>query len=238
MGFLDGAVRMMPGIEYTVFGHTLSVNLMVPAMVMPGLLIGLAATYPWLEAWARGDKSEHHVLDRPRNAPTRTALGAAFVSFYMMLWIDSGNDLIAIAFGLSINAITWFLRVALFVVPVLVFWITKRMALSLQRRDRDKLIHGRETGQILRLPHGEFIEIHAPVSEHEKAVLLSKVDIAPLPLPPTHDANGVRLPKAALKRAQAKVSGFFYGDNIVKPTAAEIAEAEAHMSHAPGEIEH
>ncbi|MEY4348078.1 MAG: hypothetical protein RIS43_497, partial [Actinomycetota bacterium] len=177
-------------------------------------------------------------LDRPRNAPTRTGLGAAFIAFYMVLWIDSGNDLIAITFGLSINTITWFLRAALFLAPVIAFWSAKRIALSLQRRDRDKLLHGRETGQILRLPHGEFIEIHAPISEKEKAKILSKVDIAPLPLPPATDANGVALPKARIKRAQAKVSGFFYKDNIPKPTAQEIAAAEAHMSHDAQQLEH
>ncbi len=238
MGFLDGAVRMMPGIEYQIFGHTLSLNLMVPAMIMPGVLLGLTMTYPWLEAWARGDKSEHHLLDRPRNAPTRTGLGAAFIAFYMVLWIDSGNDLIAITFGLSINAITWFLRAMLFIAPVVAFWSAKRIALSLQRRDRDKLLHGRETGQILRLPHGEFIEIHAPISEKEKAKLLSKVDIAPLPLPPATDANGVALPQARLKRAQAKVSSFFYKDNVPKPTTQELTEAEAHMSHDAHQLEH
>ena len=84
------------------------------------------------------------------------------VSFYVLLWIGGGNDLIASFFDMSINTITWFLRFAIFLVPPLVFVATKRICLGLQRRDRDKLLHGMETGNILRLPHGEFIEVHAP----------------------------------------------------------------------------
>ena len=33
------------------------------------------ALYPFIEHWVTGDNREHHVLDRPRNAPTRTGLG-------------------------------------------------------------------------------------------------------------------------------------------------------------------
>ena len=77
------------------------------------------------------------------------------VSFYVLLWIGGGNDLIASFFDMSINTITWFLRFAIFLVPPLVFVATKRICLGLQRRDRDKLLHGMETGNILRLPHGE-----------------------------------------------------------------------------------
>ena len=200
-------------------------------MVIPGIMVTLMVLYPWIEAWAAGDRSAHNLLDRPRNAPTRTAIGVMALTFYMILWISGGNDLIATTFGLSINSITWTLRFGLFLLPPLAFWITKRICLSLQRRDRDKLLHGRETGQILRLPHGEFIEIHAPISEKEKAKILSKVDIAPLELPAATDANGVALPQAGKRRIQARVSRWFFGDNIAKPTAAEIAEAEAHMGH-------
>lgn len=231
MGFLDGAVRLMPGVELTIFGATLSLNMIVPAMVIPGIMVTLMVLYPWIEAWAAGDRSAHNLLDRPRNAPTRTAIGVMALTFYMILWISGGNDLIATTFGLSINSITWTLRFGLFLLPPLAFWITKRICLSLQRRDRDKLLHGRETGQILRLPHGEFIEIHAPISDKEKAKILSKVDIAPLELPAATDANGVALPQAGKRRIQARVSRWFFGDNIPKPSAAEIAEAEAHMGH-------
>ena len=231
MGFLDGAVRIMPGFELHLFNNTLVMNLIVPAMILPGLMVTPMILYPWIEAWASGDKSHHNLLDRPRNAPTRTALGVMALTFYGILWISGGNDLIATTFGLSINAITWTLRFGLFLIPAFTFWATKRICLSLQRRDREKLLHGRETGQIMRLPHGEFIEIHAPINEVEKAKILSKVDIVPLPIPASHDAQGVAQRGLAIKKLQAKISNWFYRDNVPKPTLAEIAEAEAHMGH-------
>ena len=62
-----------------------------------------------------GDKAEHHVLDRPRNAPTRTAFGVAAITCYGLLWIGGGNDMVATQFDVSLNAVTYFLRVAVFV---------------------------------------------------------------------------------------------------------------------------
>ena len=229
MGFLDGSTRIMPAVEFTLINYTLSLNLLIPTLVLPGIMFTLLMLYPWIEAWATGDKKEHHLLDRPRNAPTRTALGVMAITFYGILWISGGNDIIAVAFGLSINAITWTLRFALFIVPAIAFVITKRICLALQRRDRDKLLHGRETGQILRLPHGEFIEIHAPISEKEKAKILSKVDIVPIALPAATDSEGVAVPQSWRKRLQAKVSHFYYADNVPKPTQAELEAAEHHL---------
>lgn len=237
MGFLDGSTRIMPAIEFTLINYTLSLNLLIPTLVLPGIMFTLLIFYPWIEAWATGDKREHHLLDRPRNAPTRTALGVMALTFYGILWISGGNDIIAVAFGLSINAITWTLRFGLFILPAIAFVITKRICLALQRRDRDKLLHGRETGQILRLPHGEFIEIHAPISEKEKAKILSKVDIEPLALPPATDRDGVAVPQSFRKRLQAKVSHFYFGDNVPKPSAAEIEAAEHHLQEIAENVE-
>jgi len=192
-------------------------------------LLGL---YPWIEAWVTGDKREHHILDRPRNTPTRTGLGVMAISFYLMLWISGGNDILATTFSLSINTITWTLRFLLFAVPPLAFVLTKRICLGLQRRDQDKLLHGYETGQILRLPHGEFIEIHAPISDEEKAVLLSKEDIAPLALAPAADASGVRNPKGLSGKLRGRLSQWYYADNVAIPSDEELKAAAEHQLHA------
>ena len=235
MGFLDGAVRIMPNWETNILGYTLSWNLIVPAMIVPGIMITGMFLYPWFEAWITGDRREHNILDRPRNVPVRTAFGAMTISYYMLLWFSGDNDIIATAFHLSINDITNTLRVLVFVVPVLVFIVTKRTCLSLQRKDREKLLHGYETGRILRLPHGEFIEIHAPLPDDELAVLLAKQDISPLALGPATDANGVRNPKFRRHSLRARVSRWYYGDNIALPTDDELREALSHGG-AHGEL--
>ncbi|MEI2787082.1 MAG: ubiquinol-cytochrome c reductase cytochrome b subunit [Candidatus Nanopelagicales bacterium] len=231
IGWLEGALRMMPNVEWNIFGYTLSLNILVPAAIVPGIIFTIMGLYPWIEQWATGDKSEHHLLDRPRNAPVRTALGAMALTFYILLWVGGGNDLIAAFFDLSINSITWILRFAIFIVPPLVFVATKRICLGLQRRDRDKLLHGFETGNILRLPHGEFIEIHAPVSAEERAVLMAKPNRPPLPAVEEVDENGVAMPGARAARLRTKLSHFFYADDIPLPTREELEAAEAHLRH-------
>ena len=77
---------------------------------------------PFLEAWITGDKREHHLLQRPRNAPTRTAVMVALMTFYGLVWAAGGNDIIAIKLHASINQITYFMRVAVFVGPVIAFF--------------------------------------------------------------------------------------------------------------------
>jgi ubiquinol-cytochrome c reductase cytochrome b subunit len=231
IGWLDGAVRLTPNWETTALGYTISWNLLIPALIVPGIMFTLLGLYPWIEAWVTGDKREHHILDRPRNTPTRTGLGVMAISFYLMLWISGGNDILATTFSLSINTITWALRFLLFIVPPLAFVLTKRICLGLQRRDQDKLLHGYETGQILRLPHGEFIEIHAPISDEEKAVLLSKQDIAPLALAPAADESGVRNPKGLSSKLRGRLSNWYYADNVAVPTDEELRAAAEHAEH-------
>jgi ubiquinol-cytochrome c reductase cytochrome b subunit len=227
MGWLDGGMRLMPNWEINALGHTLSLNILIPAVIVPGILFTVLGLYPWIEQWVTGDKRHHNLLDRPRNAPTRTALGAVAITFYILLWIGGGNDIIATHFDLSINAITWTLRVLLIVLPPIVYVITRRVCLSLQRRDRDKLLHGYETGTIMRMPSGEFIEVHAPVSDVERAKLMAGEVYQPLQLDRTPDENGVRPKLPPGSRLRAKLSQWYFGEQIPKPTEEEL-HAGAH----------
>jgi ubiquinol-cytochrome c reductase cytochrome b subunit len=230
IGWLDGALRLMPNVEIPLFGNTLSLNVLIPSVIIPGILFTLLGLYPWIEKWATGDNREHHLLDRPRNAPVRTGLGVMAITFYTILWIGGGNDIIALAFNLSINDIIWFLRISLFVLPPLAFIITKRMCLSLQRRDREKLLHGYETGRILRLPNGEFIEVHGELSIEEKAKIMGKEDVQPLAALPEKDERGVRNPQYKKSKRRAAISRFYYQDTVARPTDEEIEEASHHVA--------
>ncbi len=236
IGWLDGALRLMPNFETVLLGYTISWNVFIPSVVIPGLLFTGLALYPFLEAWATGDKREHNLLDRPRNAPVRTGIGVMAIVFYGILWLAGGNDLMATTFNMSINAISWTLRILLIVAPPIAFIITKRTCLALQRRDREKLLHGYESGRVLRLPHGEFIEVHQPLNQKELAVISSKPDYPVLPAPQKADIDGVRNPNYRREMLRHKLSAFFYGDNIPKPTAAEI-EAGQHHAAEQGAIE-
>jgi ubiquinol-cytochrome c reductase cytochrome b subunit len=231
IGWLDGALRLMPNWETVVAGFTISWNIFIPSVVIPGILFTGLALYPFLESWATGDKREHNLLDRPRNAPVRTGIGVMAITFYGLLWIGGGNDLVATAFDMSINSISWFLRISLIVLPPIAFIVTKRICLGLQRRDRDKLLHGYESGRVLRLPHGEFIEVHEPINYKELAVITAKTDYSPLPAPEKTDADGVKNKKYLIQKIQHKISHFYYADDVKKPTAAEIEAAQHHAAH-------
>ena len=213
MGWLDGAVRMTPGFfEFSLLGYTLSLNVLIPTLIMPALITLPMILYPWIEQWATGDRREHHLNDRPRNVPTRTGLGVMAITFYLLLLISGGNDIIASQLHLSINDITNSLRVLVFVLPPLAFMVTKRICLGLQRKDREKVLHGRETGTIYRTSTGEFFEVHAPLDEYSRWTLVQHEGHAPLEPPPAVDENGVRRPGAVADGARRRLSRFFFED--------------------------
>jgi ubiquinol-cytochrome c reductase cytochrome b subunit len=191
MGILEGALRMMPAWEINFLGHTLSLGVLIPFAVPLTLILGGAAFWPFFEQWATGDKSWHNINDRPRNAPVRTGIGMATVVFYGILWAEGANDVLSDFLQIPLYTITWISRVLIFVGPVLAFVITRRICLGLQRKDKETLLHGYETGIIRQLPNGEFIEVHKQVNEEGRAVLEAKKVPALMPAPSSEDANGV-----------------------------------------------
>jgi ubiquinol-cytochrome c reductase cytochrome b subunit len=194
MGILEGSLRMMPAWEINFLGHTVSLSVLIPALLPLGIIFTGLALWPFFEQWATGDKSEHHINDRPRNAPARTGVGVAAVCFYGILWAEGANDVIAYNFDIPLYTVTWISRVAVFVVPIGAYFITKRICLGLQRKDAEVLTHGVEIGIIRQLPSGEFIEEEEPPTEEERAVLESKHVPPALPAPGQPDANGVPAP--------------------------------------------
>jgi ubiquinol-cytochrome c reductase cytochrome b subunit len=232
MGWPDGALRIMPGIETHLWGHTLSWNVFLPIIVLPGLMFTILLLLPFLEAWITGDKREHHLLQRPRNAPTRTAIMVSLMTFYGLMWAAGGNDIIAIRLHLSINQITYFMRGAVFIGPAIAFLITRRWCISLQRHDQEKLLHGYETGIIMRSPEGGYTEKHLPISP-ARAYTMTVRDREELPAPAasTTDENGVEKKRSPLEGVRDKMRTLWYADNIQKPTVEELEEGHHHAEH-------
>lgn len=222
----------MPGVvnnfhfEWIILGHTLTLNVLLPALVPAGIIFTVLFTYPWIERWVTKDNREHHVLDRPRNAPTRTAIGVAGFTWYCVMWAAAGSDLIATHFHVSLNDVTYWLRTLFFIGPIIAFIVTKRIALALQRKDREIALHGRETGRIVRLPHGEFIEVHAPLDEYKRYKLVGFESPAPLPAQPNE--HGVVTRK---EKRRAALSKWFFEDRVAPATPAELEAAHAHGHH-------
>jgi ubiquinol-cytochrome c reductase cytochrome b subunit len=226
IGWLDGALRLAPSNwDVAVFGYVLPFGVLVP-LVVSLVFLALVAAYPFLEAWVTGDKREHHVLDRPRNAPTRTAIGAAGVTFYAVLWAGASTDLIAINFQMSLNQVLTTMQILLLVGPVIAYWVTKRTCLSLQRKDREMVLHGRETGRVVRLPHGEYIELHEPLDKYELWKLVDFKDYQPTLPRPNKDGK-----ISISARVRSALSKIYFEDRIAPVTKAEYELA--HAEHAP-----
>ncbi|MET0953659.1 MAG: cytochrome bc complex cytochrome b subunit, partial [Aeromicrobium sp.] len=229
MGFSEGAVRLMPGWEFTLFNYTWSMNVFIPAVgALTGLFVILGA-WPFLEKWITGDDRDHHLLERPRNAPVRTALGVAGMTAYAVLWIGGGNDIIATKFHMDIYAITWVLRIGLFVFPVIAFMVTKRICIGLQRADANRILHGYETGVIERTPDGGFSERHASLPIGTQYTLTAHDRTPALEAPAETDGNGVAAPHGRKARLQAKARAFYYRDALDKPTVDDVHHAAEHL---------
>ena len=173
MGFLDGSIRLFPAWEIRFWDYTVS-PIFWPCVVLPGIMFTLLAVYPFLEARMTKDRAVHHLLQRPRDVPVRTSLGAMALTFYTVLLISGGNDIIANKFDISLNAMTWIGRITVIILPPIAYVATYMLCLGLQKHDREILEHGVETGIIKRLPSGEFIEVHQPlgaVDEHGHSAL-------------------------------------------------------------------
>jgi len=130
MGWLDGALRIMPSWEIHLPGHMVP-NAFFPAVVLPGITFTVLMAWPFVEQWITGDSAEHHILERPRDRARHTALGAAVLAFYFVLFGASATDVLANYLSLSLNFVLWAFRIAVFVVPIVVYPITLRICREL-----------------------------------------------------------------------------------------------------------
>ena len=220
MGFLDGATRLWPAWEFYIGSHTIP-GVFVPAALGGGVIFMALIMYPFIERKLVKDNASHNLLQRPRDVPVRTSIGAMAIAFYVVLTISGGNDIIAFHFDISLNAMTWIGRITVLLLPPIVYVLTYRFCVGLQRSDREVLEHGVETGLIKRLPHGEFVEMHQPLGgldSHGHALPLGY--------------QGATIPKKINKLGSAGKAGrggWFRHDSPEETTALDEADHESHQ---------
>jgi ubiquinol-cytochrome c reductase cytochrome b subunit len=218
-GFLDGALRLVPpGWEIEWLGRTWTLAVIVPLAVVTAFL-ALAAAYPFIEDWASGDREEHHLLQRSRSMPSRSAVGVAGMIFYGVLWLAGGADLLATHFHVALEHVIWTLQFLLVAGPIAGFVLTQRICIALRRRDSETLTHGRETGRIVRLPGGEYHEVHSAIDRADQARLTIDHEYAVALLP---DDRG-RVSHA--QRLRARVSRFLFEERVEGPVTEHAATA-------------
>ena len=221
MMWTDGLIRLWPAWEFYPFGHTIPQPVWIA--VLMGVVFILLIIWPFLEKRFSKDTAHHNLLQRPRDAPVRTAIGAMAIAFYIVLTFACMNDIIALKFHVSLNATTWIGRIGMVVLPAIVYYVTYRWAISLQRSDRAVLEHGIETGILKRLPHGAYVELHqplGPVDEHGHPIAL--------------DYQGAPLPKKMNKLGSVGAPGtgsFLFPDPEGEQTAlVDAAHAAEHRA--------
>jgi ubiquinol-cytochrome c reductase cytochrome b subunit len=167
LAFLDGSLRLAPGWEFVWWGRTFSLAVLLPVTISTLFLV-LVGVYPFIEERLTGDRRHHHLLERPRNNPTRTGIGVAGITFYGVLWAAAGADTMAVLFHLSVNSLLHVFQVLVILGPPAALVITRRICDGLQEKDLRIAVLGVETGRVVRLPNGGYVEQHRPVDRYRR----------------------------------------------------------------------
>jgi ubiquinol-cytochrome c reductase cytochrome b subunit len=153
LGWLIGALRIVPGFDVTIGNATIIPNPFWGGVLLPGFVFGVLAAWPWLERAVTRDKRTHNLVDRPRDAPVRAALGCALLTFVFVTFLAGSADRVTVFFGLDYQAQVTAYRVIVFVAPVVVAIVVHRVLVGLRRAeeveaDRERaLAEGNPAGQ-------------------------------------------------------------------------------------------
>src|SRR5580704_7762502 len=184
MGWLDGALRIMPSWEFAGFGHTIPFEVFLPAVVFPGLIFTLCMIWPQLERRVTGDNDLHNLLDRPRDRPKRTGAGAAIFALLFTLFAASSTDVLANFFHVSLNEVLWFFRFAVIIIPIIAGLVTYQLCKEMQgvrgigKRKRAVIVRRSAEGEYSTVPAGP-----RPDDEHielDPEPVPTRIDIEPL----------------------------------------------------------
>jgi ubiquinol-cytochrome c reductase cytochrome b subunit len=135
LGWLIGALRLVPGFDVVIGNRTVVPNPFWGGALFPLVVMGLLLAWPWVERRVTGDRGFHNVLDRPRDAPWRTAIGAAVWTWVVLVFMAGSADRVFVWLGLSYTFQIWAYRVAVFVLPVVVLFVTHRLCVALKRAE-------------------------------------------------------------------------------------------------------
>jgi ubiquinol-cytochrome c reductase cytochrome b subunit len=136
LGWLIGALRLMPNLEVHAFGRTLVPNPFFGGLLFPTVVFMVLYAWPWLEekVFTRGDRAHHHLLDRPRDNPRRTAFATAFLTWIAVVFLAGSADRAFLAFGIAYELQVRIFRVLFFVAPVIAYIVARRSCVELRRR--------------------------------------------------------------------------------------------------------
>ena len=133
LGWLIGALRLAPPVDVVIGGYTVIPEPFWGGVLFPSVVFGVLYLWPWIEQrFITRDLSRHELLDRPRDNPRRTAIGAAFFAWVVTVFAAGAADRAFLSIGIPYNTQVWIFRGAIFVVPVIVFVVAGRIARELK----------------------------------------------------------------------------------------------------------
>jgi ubiquinol-cytochrome c reductase cytochrome b subunit len=136
LGWLIGALRLVPGFDLTIGSYTLVPNPFWGGALFPLVIFAVLALWPWAERKLSGDDAFHNLLERPRDNPWRTSLGAAFLSWIFLVFMSGSADRVTVWLGIDYAAQIWVYRVLIWVIPVAVFFVVRRTCRELVLGER------------------------------------------------------------------------------------------------------
>jgi ubiquinol-cytochrome c reductase cytochrome b subunit len=136
LGWLIGGLRLVPGFDVVIGNRTVVPNPFWGGVLFPLVVVAVLAAWPWLERRLRGDRDVHNLLDRPRDAPLRTAFGMGFLSWVFLVFFAGSSDRFFVFLGISYETQIWFWRLGVWVIPVLVAVVAFRTCRGLQHVER------------------------------------------------------------------------------------------------------
>ncbi len=136
LGWLIGALRLMPSFDVTIGHFTVVPNPFWGGVVFPLVVLAVLASFPWVERRLTGDRRMHNLADRPRDAPNRTAFGAAFLCWVFLIFVFGAADRIFVLWGLGYDTQLYMFRIGIWVVPLVLFFVVRRVCRELQDADR------------------------------------------------------------------------------------------------------
>jgi ubiquinol-cytochrome c reductase cytochrome b subunit len=154
IGFLEGSLRLFPPWETRVDGYTIN-NIFYSGVVVPTLIFGGLFAVPWIERVLTGDTADHHLLDRPRDAAERTAIGVASIMAVSVLFLGGAQDVIADTLQMPVTRVTHTLQVLLLIAPPIAWYVTRRSCLALQRRPGAD--HSERSAEFVRTASGGYV---------------------------------------------------------------------------------
>jgi ubiquinol-cytochrome c reductase cytochrome b subunit len=136
LGWLIGALRLVPGFDVTIGNYTLVPGPFWGGALFPMIVVLVLVAWPFVERRITGDDEFHNLLQRPRDNPWRTALGAAFVTWVFLVFVSGSADRVTVWLGIPYSSQIWFYRVAVWVLPVVVFLAARRACRELTAGER------------------------------------------------------------------------------------------------------